>query len=91
MTHRAAADRRATKRRKALPKPEKCERTGKVRWPDAKAAVEVLHQAKNSATRAADAGLPSRRNEVRHYECHFCKGFHTTSQEQYAPQFAFAC
>lgn len=70
---------RSTKRR-AMPRPDRCPVTGKVRWPDGKAAVEVLHQASTAAHWAEVNGQQSRRHEVRHYLCPHCKGFHTTSQ-----------
>lgn len=70
------------RRHRPLPKPDRCAKTGKVRWPDSKAAVEVLHVAKNSASRAQEDGRPTRRNEVRHYKCGICNGFHTTSQAE---------
>lgn len=63
-----------------LPRPGRCAVTGKVRWPDGKAAVEVLHRAQNAAQRGAEFGYASRRREVRHYRCPHCAGFHTTSQ-----------
>ena len=68
------------RRHRPLPKPDRCRVTGKVRWPDSRAAVEVLHLAKNAAIRAAQDGIDSRRHEVRHYRCPHCQGFHTTSQ-----------
>lgn len=67
-------------RRRGLPKPDRCKVTGKVRWPDGKSAVDVLHRASTAAHWAAVNGEDSRRNEVRHYRCAHCKGFHTTSQ-----------
>lgn len=63
-----------------MPKAGRCPVTGKVRWPDGKSAVEMLHSARNAATRASALGFESRRREVRHYFCPSCKGFHTTSQ-----------
>ena len=75
-----------TRQRRRLPKPDRCARTGKVRWPDSRAAVEVLHLAKNSADKAQADGIATRRQEVRHYKCGFCNGFHTTSQAEYRAQ-----
>ena len=75
-----------TTHRRRLPKPDRCAKTGKVRWPDSRAAVEVLHLAKNSATKAQADGIATRRQEVRHYKCCFCNGFHTTSQAEYRAQ-----
>ena len=69
----------ATKAR-GLPKPSRCVVTGKVRWPDGKAAVAVLHRASTAAHWAELSGAESRRRETRHYPCPHCKGFHTTSQ-----------
>ena len=66
--------------RRHLPRPDLCPVTGKVRWPDSKAAVEVLHRSRTAASMAEADGLTSRRREVRHYWCPACKGFHTTSQ-----------
>lgn len=67
-------------RRRGLPRPDRCKATGKVRWPDGKAAVDVLHKASTAARWAELHGEGSRRHEVRHYRCPHCKGFHTTSQ-----------
>jgi len=65
---------------RGLPKPSRCAVTGKVRWPDGKAAVAVLHRASTAAHWAELSGAESRRREVRHYPCAHCMGFHTTSQ-----------
>ena len=70
---------RSSKRR-AMLRPDRCQVTGKVRWPDGKAAIEVLHQASTAARWAEADGQQSRRREVRHYRCPHCQGFHTTSQ-----------
>lgn len=69
------------RRRRRLPKPEYCARTGKRRWPSADAAVEVLHQAANRRWRARWTGESTNRHEVRHYLCPYCSGWHLTSQE----------
>ena len=63
-----------------MPRPERCQATGKVRCPDGKAAIAVLHQASTAAHWAEVNGQQSRRHEVRHYRCPHCNGFHTTSQ-----------
>jgi hypothetical protein len=68
-----------------VPKPKKCAATGKLRWPDAKAAVEVLHAAQNSRTIAKNDGTVSRRHELRYYWCPACSGYHTTSWETVEP------
>lgn len=75
---RAAAPQRPKVRR--LPEPDTCPVTHKDRWPDKRAAVEVLHRAQVSRRRAEEAGLTSRRQECRTYRCPFCAGWHTTSQ-----------
>ena len=64
---------------RSLPKPKKCTATGKLRWPDGKAAIEVLHAAKNGRMRDEEAGRMARRRELRHHRCSACGGFHTTS------------
>lgn len=68
-----------------MPKPKMCSTTGKLRWPDGKAAVEVLHAAKNSRTSAEIAGHVSRRREFHRYWCPACSGYHTTSWPSAAP------
>lgn len=72
-------------RARNMPKPKQCAATGKLRWPDAKAAVEVLHAAKNSRSSAENNGYVSRRRELRHYWCPACLGHHTTSWETVEP------
>lgn len=57
-----------------------CRSSGKVRYPDSKAAVAALHLAALGRQRAEAAGLESRRQERRHYECSACSGWHLTSQ-----------
>ena len=68
-----------------MPKPKKCAATGKLRWPDGKAAVDVLHAAEISRTRAENDGNVSRRRELRHYWCPACSGYHTTSWASVEP------
>lgn len=76
------ATRRVSKRR-TLPKPDRCPVTGKVRWPDGRAAIEVLHRASRAKQWAEASGAETRRLEVRHYHCGHCHGFHTTSQQEW--------
>jgi hypothetical protein len=66
-------------RARNMPKPKKCAATGRLRWPDPKAGVEVFHAAQNSRTRAVNDGTVSRRRELRHCWCPDCSGYHTTS------------
>lgn len=62
------------------PKPTLCPVTGKRRFPSSDAAVIVLHQAQSARRRAdSEAGF-TRRQERRHYFCHHCRGWHTSSQ-----------
>lgn len=68
------------RKNRVLPRPQHCAATGKVRWPDSKAAVAVLHRATAAAHWAEADGAESRRREVRHYLCQQCRGFHTTSR-----------
>lgn len=75
---RVAAPQKPKVRR--LPEPGICPVTHKDRWPDKRAAVEVLHRAQVSRRRAEEAGLTSRRQECRAYRCPSCAGWHTTSQ-----------
>lgn len=64
----------ARSRARNVPKPKKCVATGKLRWPDAKAAIEVLHAAQNSRTRGLSEGTVSRTRERRRYSCPACAG-----------------
>lgn len=57
-----------------------CRASGKVRYPDSKAAVAALYLAALGRQRAESAGLESHRQEKRHYECSACSGWHLTSQ-----------
>ncbi len=66
------------------PKPKTCSRTGKKRWPDHKSAVQVLHNASISRSRAAEFGTHSHRSEIRTYPCDACGGWHTTSRHSMA-------
>jgi len=52
---------------------------GKVRFRDHREAVTALHHADTQRRRAQQEMLPTRRREVRAYECDACHGFHLTS------------
>ncbi len=52
---------------------------GKVRFRDHREAITPLHTAVAVRKRAVDELQPTRRREVRTYECHVCHGFHLTS------------
>lgn len=62
------------------PRRKTCRGTGKVRFPDSRAAVEALHRAKTAQYFAALDSTMTRRRECRHYRCAECKGWHLTSQ-----------
>lgn len=53
---------------------------GKVRFRDHREAVTALHSLQALRQRAEEAMVPTRRREVRSYECSHCNGFHLTSQ-----------
>lgn len=53
---------------------------GKVRFRDHREAVAALHNSATSRKHAETLSLPTRRREVRAYECDACHGFHLTSQ-----------
>ena len=56
--------------------------TGKVRFRDSREAVAALHGAARARHWASLEGSSTKRGEVRHYECHACRGWHLTSQGQ---------
>ena len=57
-----------------------CAVTGKVRFPDGRAAVEALHRAATHRHFAEMDHVPTRRRECRHYLCDHCHGWHLTSR-----------
>ncbi|CAG7845125.1 hypothetical protein USB125703_01382 [Pseudoclavibacter triregionum] len=78
-----AAERAAAGRRRRPPRPGRCE-FGKVRFPDHESAVEALHAAAVSRSRAVDGEAATCRREVRAYECASCRGWHLTSKAELA-------
>lgn len=54
--------------------------TGKVRYRDSREAVAALHGSARARHWADLDGSFTRRQEVRHYACHACQGWHLTSQ-----------
>ncbi|GAA1468897.1 hypothetical protein [Microbacterium thalassium] len=52
---------------------------GKVRFRDHREAVSALHNVTTLRKRAEEDMVPSRRREVRTYECDACHGHHLTS------------
>lgn len=52
---------------------------GKVRFRDHREAVHALHGVVTLRKRAEEAMLPTRRREIRTYECDACQGYHLTS------------
>lgn len=57
----------------------KCGHSGKRRYRDHVEAVASLHQASNARSRAVLDGVATVRQEVRAYECDWCRGWHLTS------------
>jgi hypothetical protein len=55
--------------------------SGKVRFRDHEQAVDALHRSANRRHFADQDGRQTRRQEIRSYNCKFCKGHHLTSQE----------
>ncbi len=51
----------------------------KVRFRDHREAVTALHSVITLRQRAEEEALPTRRREVRSYQCEACRGFHLTS------------
>ncbi|MDE0546340.1 hypothetical protein [Microbacterium sp. C7(2022)] len=51
----------------------------KVRFRDHREAVSALHNVTTLRLLAEEAQQPSRRREVRCYECDACRGYHLTS------------
>ena len=54
--------------------------TGKIRFPDHRAAVSALHKAATERNFARQDGQATNRHEVRSYSCKECNGWHLTSQ-----------
>ncbi|WP_214466447.1 hypothetical protein [Microbacterium flavescens] len=52
---------------------------GKIRFRDHREAVTALHSVATLRKRAEEEMLPTRRREVRTYECDACHGYHLTS------------
>lgn len=59
-----------------------CPVSGKRRYRSHSDAVQSLHHAQGLRRHAEDAGGVCGLRIIRAYECHFCSGWHTTSQEQ---------
>jgi hypothetical protein len=72
------------------PRLKACRTTGKVRFPDSRAAVEALHRAKTIQYFAELDSTPTRRRECRHYRCRECKGWHLTSTPAWEPSILLA-
>jgi hypothetical protein len=75
---------KAKGRTRPVAKIKTCESTGKVRYPDGRAAVRALHQAATARHFAELDGVVTRRREARHYHCSHCQGWHLTSQASWA-------
>lgn len=56
------------------------QRCTKVRFRDHREAVAALHDVVVIRKRSKEALVPSRRREVRCYQCLRCNGFHLTSK-----------
>jgi hypothetical protein len=72
------------------PRLKACRATGKVRFPDSRAAVAALHRAKTFQYFAEVDSTPTRRRECRHYRCGECKGWHLTSLPAWEPSLLIA-
>lgn len=72
-THPTSRTHTDTRRKRSCP-------SGKVRFPDHKAAVRALHDAVTARKFAALDNVPTQRREQRAYACGRCRGYHLTSQ-----------
>lgn len=55
---------------------------GKLRYRDAKLAIQALHRMQNTAALAIELTGNTTRNEKRYYHCGKCKGVHLSSQDK---------
>jgi hypothetical protein len=82
MAHCPSRKRRRNGPRRPRPRKKssrRCPVTGKVRYRDHAEAVTALHRVL-SIRRLHNGPVPCARRERRGYGCHFCKGWHLTSQ-----------
>jgi len=58
---------------------DRCRSTGKRRFRDHREALKALQGALTARHFASNNGVPTRRREVRAYQCLACKAWHLTS------------